>query len=68
MQEQITLENYQEYLDEVCNLWNYIPGSPEHSRFEELVNLICNFEDLNFPIEEPDPIEAILFRLEQEQD
>lgn len=41
------------------------PGSPEGDRFEILLMLIENYEQRHHPIEAPDPIEAIKFRMEQ---
>ena len=41
------------------------PGSPEGDRFEILLTLVEAYEARRFPIEAPDPIEAIRFRMEQ---
>ena len=41
------------------------PGSDEGDRFEILAALIETYEARHFPIELPDPIEAIKFRMEQ---
>ena len=41
------------------------PGSEEGDRFEILLTLLEAFEAKHFPIEAPDPIEAIRFRMEQ---
>ena len=41
------------------------PGSPEGDRFEVMLTLVEAFEGKHFPIEAPDPIEAIRFRMEQ---
>lgn len=40
-------------------------GTTEANKVELLLLLIKDFESKNFPIEAPDPIEAILFRMEQ---
>jgi len=42
------------------------PGTPEGDRFDVLVTLIEAYERKHFPIEAPDPIEAIKFRMEQQ--
>lgn len=41
------------------------PGSTEGDRFEILTTLVEAYEAKHFPIEAPDPIEAIRFRMEQ---
>lgn len=41
------------------------PGSPEGDRFEILLTLVEAYEAKHFPVELPDPIEAIKFRMEQ---
>lgn len=41
------------------------PGTEEGDRFEILVTLVEAYEAKRFPIEAPDPIEAIRFRMEQ---
>ena len=41
------------------------PGSAEGDRFEILTTLVEAYEARQFPIEAPDPIEAIRFRMEQ---
>ncbi len=42
-----------------------VPGSEEGDRFEILATLVEAYEAKHFPIEAPDPIEAIRFRMEQ---
>lgn len=41
------------------------PGTPEADRFELLAMVIGAYEDKHYPIEAPDPIAAIKFRMEQ---
>lgn len=41
------------------------PGSEEGDRFDILVTLVEAYEARHFPIQSPDPIEAIRFRMEQ---
>lgn len=41
------------------------PGSEDGDRFEILATLVEAYEAKHFPIEAPDPIEAIRFRMEQ---
>lgn len=42
------------------------PGTAEGDRFDVLVTLIEAYEREHFPIDAPDPIEAIKFRMEQQ--
>lgn len=41
------------------------PGSTEGDHLEILTTLVEAYEARNFPIESPDPVEAIKFRLDQ---
>jgi len=41
------------------------PGTEDGDRFEILATLVEAYETKRFPIEAPDPIEAIRFRMEQ---
>ncbi len=41
------------------------PGSPDGNRFAVLVTLVEAYEAKHFPIDLPDPVEAIKFRMEQ---
>lgn len=41
------------------------PGTEDGDRFEILLTLVEAYEAKRFPIEAPDPIEAIRFRMEQ---
>ncbi|MDR3054335.1 MAG: transcriptional regulator [Zoogloeaceae bacterium] len=43
-----------------------LPGTSEGDRFEVLATLIEAYERQHYPIAAPDPIEAIKFRMEQE--
>ena len=41
------------------------PGTPDGDRFEVLLTLVESYESKHFPIDLPDPVEAIKFRMEQ---
>lgn len=41
------------------------PGTPDGDRFEVLLTLVEAYETRHFPIDLPDPVEAIKFRMEQ---
>jgi HTH-type transcriptional regulator / antitoxin HigA len=42
------------------------PGSAEFDELELLTLLIENYEEAHYPIDFPDPVEAIKFRMEQQ--
>ena len=46
-------------------LWGVRPGTPAAEELDVLATLIDSYEAKHHPIEPPDPIDAILFRLEQ---
>jgi HTH-type transcriptional regulator / antitoxin HigA len=52
-------------LKEIAKLWGARAGSAEGDKLEILVTLVDAYESQNHPIAPPDPIDAILFRLEQ---
>ena len=62
-----TEEDYQAVMREVAAFFDNEPesGSPEGDRFEVLLTLVEAYESKHFPIDLPDPIEAIKFRMEQ---
>jgi len=53
-------------LRRVEDLWDSPKGSPRGDELDVLVTLIEAYERQGYPIDLPDPIEAIQFRLEQE--
>ena len=53
-------------LRQVEKLWGARAGSPEAEKLEVLVTLVDAYEAKHHPIDPPDPIEAIRFRMEQE--
>ena len=53
-------------LREIERLWGATMGSPESDRLDVMVTLVEAYERTRFPIDVPDPIEAIKFRLEQQ--
>ncbi|AJZ56680.1 putative dNA-binding transcriptional regulator [Paraburkholderia fungorum] len=42
-----------------------MPGTPDGDRLEVLATLVERYEAQHFPLDLPDPIEAIKFRMEQ---
>ncbi len=61
-----TEEEYEAALAHVETLMDAAPGSPEEEELEVFALLIDTYEQVHHPIELPDPIEAIKFRMEQQ--
>lgn len=53
-------------LREVERLWGAKEGTADGDRLDVLITLVDAYENEHFPMDPPDPIEAIRFRLEQE--
>ena len=51
---------------EVKRLWGSKSGTPDGDRLDVLATLIDAYEAQHEPIDRPDPIEAIRFRMEQQ--
>ena len=51
---------------EIERLWGARSGTPEGDRLDVLATLIDAYESAHHPIDPPDPIEAIKFRMEQQ--
>ena len=58
-------DDHQAALTEIERLWGADEGTPEGDRLEVLTTLVEAYERAHFPIDLPDPIQAIRFRLEQ---
>ncbi|MBM4354706.1 MAG: helix-turn-helix domain-containing protein [Deltaproteobacteria bacterium] len=52
-------------LAEIDRLWDSEEGSSDRERFAVLVALVAAYEEKHHPIDPPDPIDAIRFRMEQ---
>jgi HTH-type transcriptional regulator/antitoxin HigA len=59
-------QDYEQALQRVESLWNSPEGSAESDELDVLATLIEAYEREHYPIDLPDPVEAIKFRLEQE--
>ena len=59
-------KDYEAALAEVERLWGAKSGTPRGDRLDVLATLIEAYEDKHFPTDQPDPIEAIKFRMEQQ--
>ena len=61
-----TEQEYQQAIQEIEGLINNVePNTPEGDRYELLCLLIGDYEDKHYPIDDPDPIDMIKFRMDQ---
>ena len=58
--------DYKAALTEAERLWGAKSGTPKGDRLDVLATLIDAYEAQHFPMDPPDPIEAIQFRMEQQ--
>lgn len=58
--------DYQATLNDIEGLMAAEQGSPEGDRLDVLVTLVEAYERKHYPIDFPDPVEAIKFRMEQQ--
>jgi HTH-type transcriptional regulator / antitoxin HigA len=58
--------DYERALKEVEHLWGAKAGTRKGDRLDVLATLIDAYEAEHYPIDPPDPIEAIKFRMEQQ--
>jgi HTH-type transcriptional regulator/antitoxin HigA len=61
-----TKASYEAALKEVERLWGARSGTPAGDRLDILATLIEAYEDEHYPMDPPDPIDAIKFRMEQQ--
>jgi HTH-type transcriptional regulator/antitoxin HigA len=57
--------DYSEALKEIDRLMDARPNTPEGDCLDVLVTLVEAWEEKHWPIDSPDPVEAILFAMEQ---
>ena len=60
-----TDNDYQEALTRMDEIFDALEGSPESDEADILALLIDDYENQYYPIEAPDPIEAIKIRMEE---
>ena len=60
-----TKADYRAALKEIEALMNAAAGTPEGERLDVLATLVEAYERKHFPMDLPDPVEAIRFRMEQ---
>ena len=61
-----TKADYEKALAEVERLWGAKSGTPKGDRLDVLATLIDAYEAEHYPMDPPDPVEAIKFRMEQQ--
>jgi HTH-type transcriptional regulator / antitoxin HigA len=61
-----TKADHEAALREIERLWGAKEGTLDGDRLDILTTLVEVYEEVHFPMEMPDPIEAIKFRLEQQ--
>jgi len=61
-----TKADYKAALAEVERLWGARSGTPKGDRLDVLATLIDVYETRHYPMDPPDPIDAIQFRMEQQ--
>lgn len=61
-----TEADHEAALAEVERLWGAETGTQDGDRLDVLATLIDVYEAEHYPMDPPDPIEAILFRMEQQ--
>jgi HTH-type transcriptional regulator / antitoxin HigA len=61
-----TEQDYAAAMAEVERLWRAAAGTAEGDRLDVLATLVDAYEAVRDPIDPPDPIEAIRFRMEQQ--
>jgi HTH-type transcriptional regulator/antitoxin HigA len=59
-------KDYDAALSEVGRLWGAKLGTPEGDKLDVLATLIDSYEQAQYPMDPPDPIEAIKFRMSQQ--
>lgn len=53
-------------MEQVAAFWGAAAGTPEGDRLDVLATLIDAYEARHHPMDPPDPVEAIKFRMEQQ--
>ena len=61
-----TEADYEAALVEIERLWGARAGTPKGDRLDILATLVDAYENEHYPMDPPDPIEAIKFRMEQQ--
>jgi HTH-type transcriptional regulator / antitoxin HigA len=60
-----TEADYERALGEIERLWGAAANTPKGDKLDILLTLVEAYEQTHYPIDPPDPVEAIKFRMEQ---
>lgn len=58
-------QDYDNARARIDEIWDSTPGTPESDELDILAILVEAYEEEHHPIDPPDPVEAILFRMDQ---
>lgn len=58
--------DYKNAFNELERLWGAKSGTPDGDRLDIIATLIDAYETEHYPMDSPDPVEAIKFRMEQQ--
>ncbi|MGA3235865.1 MAG: transcriptional regulator [Bryobacteraceae bacterium] len=61
-----TQKDYRAALAGLAHVWGASRGTPRGDRLDVLATLIDAYESKHYPMDPPDPIDAIKFRMEQQ--
>jgi HTH-type transcriptional regulator/antitoxin HigA len=61
-----TKRDYEVALKEIGRLWGAKAGTSDGDRLDVLATLVDAYEAEHYPMDPPDPVEAIKFRMEQQ--
>ena len=59
--------DYEAFMNEIEQLWSFPPDSAESDRLEVLSILVEDYENKHYALEPLDPIEAIKYRMQEEE-
>ena len=59
-------DDYEITLKEIERLWGAKEGTAKADRLDVLITLVEAYEDSHYPMDPPDPIDAIKFRMESQ--
>lgn len=60
-----TEDDHELALEEIEQLWSAEPGTDDADRLDVLATLVDAYETKHHPIPPPDPVDAIVFRMDQ---
>lgn len=61
-----TVQEYKNALSRIDEIFDAVPNTEQGDELDLLVTLVEVYESKNFPIDAPDPVSAIKFRMEQQ--